>query len=195
MNRFRVVGILVAMLLIGLPTATQAELITNGSFDGGTYGAFNLPPWSTVGTVNWDNISPDGKCASLCSFGVLSQSNTDHPFSAGEKYTVSFLAGEVANLSSSTLNVALIDTTTGTTLASQDFALGSTWKSYTAELYPVDSDHIGHHWTISFSNTVANTWNSLDNVSVTAAIPEPSAITVLVTGMIGLLAYAWRRRK
>ena len=34
-----------------------------------------------------------------------------------------------------------------------------------------------------------------DNFQVGSATPEPSAIALLVTGLIGLLAYAWRKRR
>lgn len=40
---------------------------------------------------------------------------------------------------------------------------------------------------------VARNW-LVDNVSVTP-IPEPSVLSLLTTGLIGLLAYAWRKRK
>ena len=29
----------------------------------------------------------------------------------------------------------------------------------------------------------------------TSAVPEPSALVLVVTGLLGLLAYAWRRRR
>ena len=35
----------------------------------------------------------------------------------------------------------------------------------------------------------------MDNLSSTATVPEPSAIVLVVTGLIGLLAYAWRKRR
>jgi hypothetical protein len=38
----------------------------------------------------------------------------------------------------------------------------------------------------------------VDNVRVTAtptATPEPSTLVLLASGLIGLLAYAWRKRK
>ena len=32
-------------------------------------------------------------------------------------------------------------------------------------------------------------------VKLNAPIPEPGTLTLLVTGLIGLLCYAWRKRK
>lgn len=34
-----------------------------------------------------------------------------------------------------------------------------------------------------------------DNARVTSAVPEPTTMTVLLTGLAGLLAYAWRKQK
>ncbi len=41
-------------------------------------------------------------------------------------------------------------------------------------------------------STKVQTW---DNLTVTTPIPEPSTIALLSAGLIGLLAYAWRKRK
>jgi hypothetical protein len=48
---------------------------------------------------------------------------------------------------------------------------------------------IGLLWNDNYSN--------IDSIVVTAtfATPEPTAITILLTGAIGLLAYAWRKRR
>jgi hypothetical protein len=36
---------------------------------------------------------------------------------------------------------------------------------------------------------------SIDNLSITIPVPEPSTLLLLVVGVFGLLAYAWRKRK
>lgn len=35
----------------------------------------------------------------------------------------------------------------------------------------------------------------VDNLSVTSSVPEPSALTLASAGLVGLLAYAWRKRR
>jgi len=37
-------------------------------------------------------------------------------------------------------------------------------------------------------------YGSLDNISY-SSVPEPSTVVLLMTGLVGLLAYAWRKRK
>jgi hypothetical protein len=49
---------------------------------------------------------------------------------------------------------------------------------------------VGAFWAVNGSN-VAGSWY-MDSV---ASVPEPSTIVMLACGMMGLLAYAWRKRK
>ena len=42
-------------------------------------------------------------------------------------------------------------------------------------------------------NTVLSNYNQ--SAGVTAAVPEPSTLLLAAAGLVGLLAYAWRKRK
>ncbi len=61
------------------------------------------------------------------------------------------------------------------------------WLSYTGEFLPAQMGIISGR----FGDLSGTTW---DNVSFTA-VPEPSALVLLATGLLGLLYYAWRKRK
>jgi hypothetical protein len=70
------------------------------------------------------------------------------------------------------------------------------WANYTSDPITLTA---GTH-TLKFANVVetANLGLSaaIDTVSVnTTAAPEPSTVVLLLTGLVGLSAYAWRKRK
>lgn len=58
------------------------------------------------------------------------------------------------------------------------------------------------HWDDGEANYIGfgdqpynTTWTQIDNVAVYGEIPEPSTLALLGCGLLGLLAYAWRKRK
>jgi hypothetical protein len=61
------------------------------------------------------------------------------------------------------------------------------------------ADSWKHVTLYNFWNTAGNGLvdNGIDTISVgpAGAVPEPATISLLITGLLGLLAYAWRKRK
>ena len=50
-------------------------------------------------------------------------------------------------------------------------------------------------WTAGWINSPSSYWNESGFVAVAGTVPEPSTLALLACGLIGLLAYAWRKRK
>jgi hypothetical protein len=115
------------------------------------------------------------------------------------------LSGNVADLqaeSSSTgfMGVALRDVTTGTYVASVHLSppYTTTWSPLSFDLSSIDRSHT---YTLDLVDAFHGSWGwvGMDSVTLTGAsvapVPEPAAITMMIAGVIGLLAYAWRKRK
>ena len=84
------------------------------------------------------------------------------------------------------------------TLAQQnfagDFSSVDTWHNFSLSWDSVGRD-LSQAVTIAIG-AGGNVQYVLDSVSLSSAvIPEPGAFMLLATGLIGLLAYAWRRRR
>jgi hypothetical protein len=73
------------------------------------------------------------------------------------------------------------------------FVNNETWTKYTTDAVSVTA---GTHRLQFTSDPYVGTVTlvNIDDVSVTAT-PEPASFVLLATGFLGLLAYAWRKRK
>jgi hypothetical protein len=70
------------------------------------------------------------------------------------------------------------------------------WARYSAAFTVSNPSYVGQDLGVIFRNW--SRWADLDNISVVAVAnpsPEPSTVVLLDTGLLGLLAYAWRKRK
>jgi hypothetical protein len=199
-----VLGCLILVAVALLAGTAQADLITNGDFTlgGDTWvsGQPGADNWATTGKVyvetgygapeSWGNIAltkqtwvPPGSFTQ--EFGTVT---------AGLTYTISYDlgvgAGGVAGLyykngSSWTPLVTNPPTTTGDwqhISLSFDALAGQTYVAQPIAARFVPESGAG--------------WAGIDNVSVTAApTPEPGTLVILATGLIGLLCYAWKKRR
>jgi hypothetical protein len=63
------------------------------------------------------------------------------------------------------------------------------WQQFSYNFTP-NNDTVA---TLTFSSSGGSGYSCLDNVSVNS-VPEPTAMAIAVTGLISLVAFAWRRR-
>ena len=135
-----------------------------------------LPGWASAAVIGW-NSPITGNVAvsfSLTDLDAGANGPGDHPTYDGVTYNL-FRAGDTTALSSGyvanggasgTIDVSNVAVSAGTMLYLQ-----------------IGPGTINHWYdTTGVSFTVTQT-------------PEPSTIVILLTGVIGLLAYAWRKRK
>jgi hypothetical protein len=202
------VAMIVLVCLAGVARADVAgNFISNGSFD------TDLSGWnvytSSGGTVLHDTQSPDGGNA-LSAISVTGQveyveleQQTPHVLVTGETLHVSFDTGSLlGDLADSALPQSLAlysnDGTKFTTIAGWQFTtaeMNSGLKTYTED-FTVGSLGAGGTLYVGFES-LSPGHLLYDNVSITTptATPEPGAVTLVITGLLSLLAYAWRKRK
>jgi hypothetical protein len=184
-------GCLVLAAVAVIAGAAQANVITNGDFETG-----DATGWVTTGTyyVETGYQSPP-------EYNYLAVTNSAGSFTqqfstvtAGLTYNMSYdlgggsLGGGVAGLyyDNGTSWVPLIANapTTGGSSDWYHFDL-----SFTAE---DGQPYVGQ--PIAARMKPVSNWMCMDNVVVTIT-PEPGAIVMLGIGVIGLLCYAWKKRR
>jgi hypothetical protein len=84
-----------------------------------------------------------------------------------------------------------VDTTTGHI---SHISLGGSTANYTAFESAAFFTDAATKYAGMYKSALGAGWGRIDNFAV-SSVPEPSTIVLLVTGLIGLLAYAWRKRK
>ena len=200
MSCCKVFGCAVVMLFLGLATVAQADIITNGSFGtDGTGGS--LTDWTTysgdgqVGTSAFDADPSSPAMYAYMGNGVYQ--TTTHVIATGDVYDVSALAtmSYVDATTSFALTLYSDDGTTKTDLVSLSFAppTANVFATYSGS-FTAETVGVGGHLGIRTSHVGA--YVNLDSIAVNVtAAPEPSTIVLVGTGLIGLLAYAWRKRR
>ncbi len=190
---------------------TDGNLLLNGSFESP---AMSLTPAATTfavgmsGTTGWTstgarasavlnstggwNTQEGDRC---CHLGdAWSQSGITQTFdtSVGQLYELSFYAtgtsGRSENGQSGTVSVGDLTTTTFTTDPGA-YIQNDAWKQFTYQFHATGSQS-----TLTLLNLGDTNGISVDNVRI-QIVPEPSTLMLFGSALLGLLAYAWRKRK
>ena len=198
-------SLLIALLACACTGFAHADLVTNGGFENSPLGT----GWSTGGgevdilpvsayitCCGIDGSSyPYGQNAAFFGAGDVAGGSLwqDIHTVAGQSYNLSFLYGALAQANLQTMTVQVLDGST--VLASLNVGAYGTFDqtemvSPFSKLFTADSSTT----RIEFTDTSAITNSTdgiVDNVSVTAAVPEPESYALLLVGMGVLVA---RRR-
>lgn len=215
MTRFMLFSVALMVVLAQAAMATTISIdVTNSSFETGPIGTFpaSIVGWTT--TKSWPEVESSGFNGQNAADGthyLRIANNSAVSQSLGSFHTgtatVNFYAGGrdpddpaigsnqgggpmQVTLDGTALEFSGIDTITPTD--------HPTMVLYTSDPFAVTA---GSH-TLAFAGVTAYSSGNdytegidLVTVSNTYTVPEPSALILGVTGVIGLLAYAWRKRK
>jgi hypothetical protein len=204
---FFAVGLVSACMLLASPSTTKADLM-NPSFEapdiptGGD--VIQLPDywnWAVSAIVRMEDQSGgstaiDGtQWVSVHPTGYVWQ-NTGIAVQNGWSYALSFYGkGDGRNGQCRVSLLAADDTASlGTSLASQDLSTTPAWAA--GSVSTTYSGAAGKYLSISLADLASPAWADFDHCVLTITpIPEPSIMLLCVSGILGLVAYAWRKRR
>lgn len=205
MKSCRMLGIVLAtslVCLVSIGRADTTELVSNGEFNN------QLSDWN-----NWNNgvtwldagssTSPNGPSISYSSNAWFS-TNPTTALVAGQTYRLSLYGTLLSSSASSSDADKTLYTKVAlgaTTYVELTPVLTNAWKQYSVDFTPTAAVS---GYEIAMLNSIVNHDNhgggvspcvfGVDSVSL-SAVPEPSAILLTVSGALGLIAYAWRKRQ
>jgi hypothetical protein len=193
----------VALALFCLSGAARADIILNGEFFDGS--ANWVWPAGQSGVTTTDHTPAEASAYVGPAGNFAITQTTSHTIAVGDVYDVSYQAELSYNEGNGgSTRVALAYDNGGTLTeilgASQSATMptiATEWHPYTFSFaVQAGQDYIGKQLGIMLINSGTSGWVGFDSVAVNVtATPEPGTMVLLFTGLVGLLAYAWRRRR
>lgn len=191
---------LVALLSGGSAFAAPVELLVNGSFEAtqratGSWSNYaNLPGW-TGGQYgielrnNVFGVAPDG--VNFVELDTTRNSSISQTVltTLGQHYTLSFQFQDRPGVATSSQGLTV--DWGGNAIGHVNNSLNGGWQTQT---YSLIGDGSAMNLKFIATGTSDSLGTSLDNVSLTTAVPEPETYAMLLAGM-GLVGMAARRRK
>lgn len=218
MSFFRVLGGAVALIGVSVSGA-HAVAITNGGFEadaasvpagGFTFGpitGWNSPGGYLVSAGYYSATPPEGRVFALIGdggdTGGYHLSQTIAGLAPGSRYTVKFELGGEDFRDPGFVEQVKVFMSSGSGSAFQTFS-----APVSSNTVPYGSGPLWDHWaffnysfvanstsaTIDFMQTAGLSDTGLDNVSISAGVPEPAAWALMLTGF-GVLGGALRARR
>jgi hypothetical protein len=193
----KITGLMVTCTLAAcIEQAAASPIIQNGSFETG-----DLSGWQVLSgnvSIQHDYGETDGFYAAILGYGDNDGPNftlaQTFATTAGVTYTISFDWASSPNPKLQSMDVTV--TGSGSALLNQGLAgIGALPSPYQHYSYTFVAD--SSLTTLKFADTSPSSFQSdqtLDNVVVTAAVPEPATYLTLLAGLIGFAAFTKSRK-
>lgn len=200
MNIVRVVRaafVLSTITAAAIAAPASAELITNGGFETG-----NFSGWTTSGNVGVFGISSFGLTDPTFGRFLVAFNGADSPPNGVLSQTIATMAGSAYNVGYSygvtsggnqSIVASILDANTLAVLGTQTASTTSSAPGRFGFSFTAASGSTIVRFRDLATNPTASQDGRFDNVSVTAAVPEPATWAMMVLGFGGM-SFAMRRK-
>jgi len=188
---------ILTLWLIAVP-AQASNIVLNGNFDANSPAAQTAPvDWTLIPAASGSDFFvgagpeygaySDPNSANFGAVGSLDDTLEQVlPTTPGQGYVLDFFLAHAETDEANDFSVYWNGTQVLSLVNEADFG----YTEYTFNVTATSS-----FTTLEFVGREVPSWYDLDNVSVTSAVPEPTSLLLLGSGLAGIGLAAWRRKK